>query len=148
MLCRQDIAIYFGQDNLFWFGTVFKLFQVEFNSNFKKCVLLKSIFDVEFERARAARDENDNVYRKTRQKKSSAAALTSDEYTQIVQIQDENVPLGLQRNVFHLISREQAQRSGERVTAKVDNFIKNLDHERNFAGRYEYSFYKNNSRRI
>lgn len=96
--------------------------------------------DVEFVSARAARDANRRrLQRDPTKRKSSAAALTNDEYTKIIQIWNENEPVGLQRKFFHIISRELAWRGGEGVTAKVDYFVKELDHEGNFTGRIEYN---------
>lgn len=91
-------------------------------------------FDVEFAGARAARDAKRLRLQKLQTKrKSNAAALTNDEYTQIVLIWEESEPVGLRRKFFHIISRELAWRGGEGVTAKVDNFIKELGYEGNFS---------------
>lgn len=87
---------------------------------FRKVSFSSPFSDVEFAGASAARDAK----RRPTKRKSSAGALTSDLYTQIVHIWDENEPVDLQRKFFHIISRELAWTSGEGFTAKVVHFIK------------------------
>ena len=108
----------------------FVKFQMKFNP----------FFDVEFLAARAARDaKRRRLQQDPRKRKTSAAALTNEEYKNIVNMWDDNNPVGLQLKFFHVISRELAWRGGEGIMAKVENFVKEIDHQGHFTGRIEYN---------
>lgn len=96
--------------------------------------------DVEFTAARAARDaKRRSLQKDPLKRKVSAAALTNEEYKNIIQLWDDNEPVGLQRKLFHIISRELAWRGGEGISAKVEHFAKEIDHQGNFTARIEYN---------
>lgn len=125
------------------------LFQVMWNSSAKQlqemCFIkyqlkFNPFSDVEFAAARAARDaKRRQLQRDPTKRKTSAAALTNEEYNKILKIWDENESAGLQRKFFHVISHELAWRGGEGTMAKVEHFRKEIDHKGEFTGRIEYN---------
>lgn len=108
----------------------FAKFQLKFNP----------FSDVEFTAARAARDaKRRSLQKDPTKRKVSAVALTNEEYKTIIEMWDDNEPVGLQRKFFHVISRELAWRGGEGIMAKIEHFAKEIDHQGNFTGRIEYN---------
>ncbi|KAJ8912784.1 hypothetical protein NQ315_002541 [Exocentrus adspersus] len=115
-------------------------------SSCKKCVLPNSnsslihFLDVEFAAARATRNAKQRSLQKyPTKRKASAVALTNEEYKTIIEMWDDNEPVGLQRKFFHVISRELAWRGGEGTMAKIEHFAKETDHQGNFTGKIEYN---------
>lgn len=61
----------------------------------------------EFAAARVARDvERRSLQKDTTKRKTSAVGLTNEGYKHIIRMLDDTEPVGLQRKLFHVISRE------------------------------------------
>ncbi|KAJ8915443.1 hypothetical protein NQ315_003204 [Exocentrus adspersus] len=96
--------------------------------------------DVEFMKARAARDAKRRKLQKDPSKrKLSASALSNEEYGKIIQTFDEDTPDGLQRMFFFVASHELAWRGGEGCEARICYFLEEKDNMGNYTGRIEYN---------
>lgn len=85
-----------------------------------------------------------NTKRKTLQaipekRKSSSAALTTENVQKILVTLDENTPMGLQRKFYHIAAIELAWRGGEAVSCLVNYFDDEVDNYGKKTGRIEYN---------
>lgn len=96
--------------------------------------------DLVFEDARKARGAKRRQLQAIPEKrKSSSAALTSEQINKIVQTFDEDSPSGLQRKFYQICAVELAWRGNEAVSCQTNFFKKEMDNYGNPTGRVEYN---------
>lgn len=96
--------------------------------------------DIEFKSARDARDAKRRILQVDPSKrKSSSAALTTEELSKVLTVWNEDNPIGLQRKFFHVAGYELAWRGGEASTCCVHHFCQEIDNAGIPTGRIQYN---------
>lgn len=86
--------------------------------------------DIQFEKARNARDAKRKfLQRDPSKRKQSATAFTQREHLSIINLFDENTPDGLQRKFYQIVAVELAWRGGEAANCVIEYFLEELDNK-------------------
>uniref|UniRef100_T1IRV1 DUF3504 domain-containing protein n=1 Tax=Strigamia maritima TaxID=126957 RepID=T1IRV1_STRMM len=115
-----------------------KLMQEKYFNEYK--IVFNPFTDIEFSKARNARDTKRLILRRDPEKrKSRVTSFTAEERQKIIHIWDENTPNGLQKKFFNIAATELAWRCGEGASVTVNVFDPEKDNEGNFTGRIKYN---------
>lgn len=103
-------------------------------------VTINPFSDLIFKSSRDARDsKRKQLQCQPEKRKTSAVAITREEYVNIVKLLDENTPDGLQKKFFVIASYELVWRGGEGAKCLMHYFKEEVDNGGLKTGRIEYN---------
>jgi DNA polymerase III alpha subunit (gram-positive type) len=114
-----------------------KMLQEKFYNDFG--ITIDPFNEIIFKQARDARNaKRRELQAYPSKRKCSAAALSEKELNEMIEIWNENNPIGLQRKFFHLASYELAWRGGEGAKCLIHHFKEETNNDGAKTGSYIY----------